>query len=373
MCKAVSPYDSGLGIPLERGRPGRAVRFAPVLMLGSGISQYVGASLAVGLFAVAPALSVAWGRVLAGGLIMLAWRRSIPRLAGGGFDWRAFGKAALFGAILGAMNLCFYVAIDHISLGTAVALEYLGPVLLAALTGRGWKVRLRILLAGTGVFLISCWVGVDLSDPQVAIGVGFAFLAGLFWAFYIWVGRKVAMGGRGLDLLAGPCAWLHSSICPWGHPASGRSSPIGSCLFFLVCVGALSSALPYGIDQIVMKSLPAATVALLNSLLPVTSVLVGLVMLELVPNWAEVAGIALVSVAVALATSPAPPETSRAPIGVHSARWAADPHGHSTEQSHPGAAAEGIVRGSIRAAVRLCRMPPPGEHRAVGERTRATS
>ncbi len=292
--------------PWRGAARGRAVRFAPVLMLGSGISQYVGASLAVGLFAVAPALSVAWGRVLAGGLIMLAWRRSVPRLAGGGFDWRAFGKAALFGAILGAMNLCFYVAIDHISLGTAVALEYLGPVLLAALTGRGWKVRLGILLAGTGVFLIS-WVGVDLSDPQVAIGVGFAFLAGLFWAFYIWVGRKVAMGGRGLDSLAWAMCVAALVYLPLGAPGIGPIFADWKLLFFLVCVGALSSALPYGIDQIVMKSLPAATVALLNSLLPVTSVLVGLVMLGQVPNWAEVAGIALVSVAVALATSPAHP------------------------------------------------------------------
>ena len=294
--------DSAVSAP---GR-GAAARFAPFLMLGSGISQYVGASLAVGLFAVAPALSVAWGRILAGGLIMMLWRRAIPRLPAGGFDWRTFGKAAIFGVILGAMNLSFYMAIDRISLGTAVALEYLGPVLLAALTGRGWKARLGILLAAAGVFLIS-WAGVDISDPSVAIGVAFAFLAGVFWAFYIWVGRKVAVGGRGLDSLAWAMCVAALVYLPLGAPGIGPIVVDWKLLLFLVCVGALSSALPYGIDQIVMKSLPAATVALLNSLLPVTSVVVGLVMLRQIPNWAEVTGIALVSIAVALATSPAHP------------------------------------------------------------------
>lgn len=102
--------------------PGRAARFAPFLMLASGVSMYVGASLAVSLFAVASAISVAWGRVLAGGIIMLLWRRSVPRTSEGAFDWRMLGKAAIFGVVLGAMNLCFYFAIDRIALGTAVAL-----------------------------------------------------------------------------------------------------------------------------------------------------------------------------------------------------------------------------------------------------------
>lgn len=304
---------SGSGRATAGRRGGRAARWAPFLMLGSGVSQYVGASLAVGLFAVAPALSVGWGRIVAGGIIMLVWRRSVPRRPDGKFDWRAFGAAALFGTILGAMNLRFYVAIDHISLGTAVALEYLGPVLLAAMTGRGWKVRFGIVLAGAGVFLIS-WAGVDLGDPRVAVGVGFAFLAGLFWACYIWVGRKVAVAGRGLDSLAWAMCVAALVYVPLGAPGIGPILADWKLLFFLVCVGALSSALPYGIDQIVMKALPAATVALLNSLLPVTSVVVGLVMLRQIPNGAEIGGIALVSIAVALATTPShPPRRMRFP------------------------------------------------------------
>ncbi len=301
MSSQSSTPHSGAGRASAGG--GRAARFAPFLMLASGVSMYVGASLAVSLFAVAPAVSVAWGRVLAGGIIMLLWRRAVPRTAVGALDWRMFGKAAIFGVVLGAMNLCFYFAIDRIALGTAVALEYLGPVVLAALTGRGRKVRLGILFAAAGVFLIS-WAGVDMSDPRVAGGAGFAFLAGLFWAFYIWLGRKIAVDGHGLDSLAWAMAVAALVYLPLGAPGIGPVLADWKLLFFLVSVGAMSSALPYAIDQVVMKALPAATVALLNSLLPVTSLLVGLVMLFQVPNWAEVGGLLLVSVAVALATAP---------------------------------------------------------------------
>lgn len=311
--RSSSPAGGGAGAGGSAGAAGagggRAARFAPLLLLASGVSMYVGASLAVSLFAAASAVSVAWGRVLAGGIVMLLWRRSLPRTPEGSFDWRMLGKAAIFGVVLGAMNLCFYLAIDRIALGTAVALEYLSPVLLAALTGRGWKVRLGIFLAAAGVFLIS-WAGVDMSDPRVAVGVGFALLAGLFWAFYIWLGRKIAVDGHGLDSLAWAMAVAALVYLPIGAPGIGPVFSDWKLLLFLVCVGVMSSALPYAIDQVVMKALPAATVALLNSLLPVTSLLVGLIMLAQIPNWAEVGGLLLVSAAVALATAPERPRSS---------------------------------------------------------------
>ncbi|MDN6486187.1 EamA family transporter [Ancrocorticia populi] len=292
MSDAVSPQSQS----------GRASIWAPMLMLGSGISQYVGASFAVGLFAVAPAISVGWGRIAAAAIIMLVWRRALPRRPDGSFDWHMLGRAALFGIVLGGMNLNFYMAIDRIPLGTAVSIEYIGPVLLAALTGRGWRVRTGITLAALGVFLIS-WAGVDMSDPSVAAGVGFVLLAGLFWALYIWIGRKVAIGGRGLDSLSWAMMVAGLVYIPLGAPGIGPIVSDWKLLLALFAVGTLSSALPYGIDQIVMRKIPAPTMALLTSLLPVTSLLVGLVMLQQIPNWAEVTGLILVSIAVALATS----------------------------------------------------------------------
>ena len=174
------------------------------------------------------------------------------------------GRAALFGIVLGGMNLNFYMAIDRIPLGTAVSIEYIGPVLLAALTGRGWRVRTGITLAALGVFLIS-WAGVDMSDPSVAAGVGFVLLAGLFWALYIWIGRKVAIGGRGLDSLSWAMMVAGLVYIPLGAPGIGPIVSDWKLLLALFAVGTLSSALPYGIDQIVMRKIPAPTMALLTS------------------------------------------------------------------------------------------------------------
>jgi len=284
-------------------------RWAPALLLGAGISQYVGASLAVGLFAAAPALAVGWGRIAGAAVLLLLWRRTLPRDSNGDFSWRVLGAAAIFGLALGAMNLTFYLAIDRIPLGTAVSLEYLGPVVLAVATGRGWKTRLGAALAIGGVFLIS-WAGVDLGDADVAAGVTAALAAGAFWALYIWLGRRVAVGGRGLDSLAWAMTVAALVYAPLGV---GDIAPIATnlrLLLLMLTVAALSSVLPYGVDQIVMRSLRASTFALLSSLLPATSLLVGLVVLRQVPNAAEVFGLIAISAAVALATSPQVPESS---------------------------------------------------------------
>ena len=63
---------------------------APVLFLGSGFTQYCGAALAIGLFAVIPAASVAWWRLAVSAVVLLAWRRPWRRKSVSVF-WRIFG------------------------------------------------------------------------------------------------------------------------------------------------------------------------------------------------------------------------------------------------------------------------------------------
>ena len=278
-------------------------RVAPFVLIASGIIQYVGAAIAVSLFAHANSVSVGWGRLLTACIMLGLWRRPWPRTSSGAFDWRTLRTSALFGLMLASMNITFYLAIERIALGTTVALEFLGPVALAALTGRGWKVRTGIGFALAGVFLIS-WVGVDISDRSVQIGVFWALVAGGFWAFYMWMGRKIATSGNPLDgltlgIAAGVLAYAPIAA-PGFAPILGSWKLLG--LMFLV--GLCSSVIQNGLDQVIMKALPPARFALLNSLLPAISLGVGLVTMGQIPTWGEAAGLACVTVAVALATSP---------------------------------------------------------------------
>ena len=73
-----------------------------------------------------------WLRQLGASVVLLAWRRP------GRAAWRGkvFWLAALFGMVTAVMNLAFYEAIARLPLGTAVALEFVGPVLVAAFGSR---------------------------------------------------------------------------------------------------------------------------------------------------------------------------------------------------------------------------------------------
>ncbi len=138
---------------------------APLLFLLSGLTQYVGAAVAVRLFGTLSPTTVAWLRISVAAVLLLAWAR----------PWRAplrgrhLATAAAFGVVLAAMNVSFYLAIAHLPLGTAVAVEFLGPVTIAAITGRGWRDRTAIGVALVGVVLLA---GVSLRmGPGARVGL----------------------------------------------------------------------------------------------------------------------------------------------------------------------------------------------------------
>ncbi|MGC5627566.1 EamA family transporter [Georgenia sp. Z1344] len=300
----------------SRGGPGRGGALSravgkvppPVYFLMSGTSSYVGSGLAVGLFASSPALAVGWGRILVASLILVAWRRPWRRWPRE-HPWTALGWTVAFGLALGGTNLLFYESIARLPLGTAVSLEYLSPVILAAIGGRGWLARAAVVLAFAGVATIG-GLGVDLTDPDQLVGTIYALLAGATWAMYMFVGQRQAARVPGADTLAVGLAIAAVVYAPVGLPGSGPLFRPEN-LLFVVAVAVLSSVVPYVIDQVAFRRLTAAMFALLSSLLPVTSLLVGLVLLGQVPNAAEIAGLVMVSVAVGLASRPAPPRQGR--------------------------------------------------------------
>ena len=273
---------------------------APLLFVAGGLSMYLGAAVAVWLFAEIDPAGVAWLRQLGAALVLLAWRRP------GRYAWRgrAFWLAALFGLVTAGMNVVFYEAIARLPLGTAVALEFVGPVLVAAFGSRTRRDVAALLLVLCGVFLIA-----DVQWAGSTLGVLFALAAAVLWAGYIVLGKRVADVGLGVDGLAVGFAVATVVLVPLAL-GTGPVWTSPRLLLLGIGVGVAATVVPYVLDQVVLRRLGQASFALLLALLPVTATTVGLVVLGQVPTVPEALGILAVVVGLTLRTrEPARPET----------------------------------------------------------------
>ena len=270
-----------------------ADRVPPQLFIvGSGLIQYVGAAVAVVAFAAVEPASVAWWRAATGALVLCAWRRPWRD----GLSRRDLAASTLFGVVLVAMNSSFYEAIARLPLGTAVSIEFVGPVAVAVLRGRGWAPRVAALLALAGVACIG-GLGLDLSQGRVRAGLAWILAAALAWALYIVLGQRVASTRSGVTNLALGCFFA-----PVLGPGASVALTDSRLFAAVVGVGLLSTVVPYSLEALALTRLPAATFALFTALLPASSAVVGALMLRQVPAPAELAGLVLVSVAVWIAS-----------------------------------------------------------------------
>src|SRR2546426_2331539 len=119
----------------------------------SAVFHYLGPAFAVLLFQRVDVLGVAWLRIATAAVVFAAWRRpwrSIRQLAQRD-RWTLLG----LGTVLGAMNCCFYLAIARLPLGTVGAIEFLGPIALAALGARTGRNLAALASATLGVLLLT--------------------------------------------------------------------------------------------------------------------------------------------------------------------------------------------------------------------------
>lgn len=279
--------------------PGTGIA-APAVMLASGLSLYAGAAVAVGLFDALPPVIVAWFRISAAAVILLVLVRPGVRA----FLGRTGAQAAVYGIATMGMNMSFYEAIARLPLGTAVAVEFLGPVLVAALGSRNVRDWLALVLALAGVVVISGAVWSTSAD-----GLFFALLAGGLWAVYILVGTRIVGGSTSprksmtVGFTIAAVLALPVMVAVWPDTvvtAEGVTLPATQLLALALGLGVLSAVIPYSLDQVVMRMAGASYFALLQALLPVTAALLGAVALGQWLSVPEIIGIVLVVAAVAL-------------------------------------------------------------------------
>ncbi|MDQ0991511.1 DMT family transporter [Streptomyces sp. V3I7] len=286
---AVVP-DAVAASPAAGGAPrgfGSFGSLGPVgLVLAGGISVQFGGALAVTLMPRAGALGVVTLRLVAAAVILLLVCR--PRLRGHSrADW---GTVIVFGAAMGAMNGLFYEAVARIPLGPAVTLEVLGPLALSVLASRRAINALWAALALAGVFLLGGGGFSDL-DP---LGVGFALGAGTMWAAYIIFSARTGRRFPQADGLALAMAVAALLFVPLGIAESGGKLLHPTTLALGSAVAVLSSVLPYTLELLALRRLPASTFAILMSLEPAIAATAGFFVLHQALSLTEAAAIALV-------------------------------------------------------------------------------
>ncbi|MCH0542957.1 EamA family transporter [Streptomyces sp. MUM 203J] len=266
---------------------GPAKGAGPVALVVAGaLSVQFGAAVAVLLMPRAGALGVVTLRLALAAVVLLLVCR--PRLRGHSrADW---GTVVAFGAAMAGMNICIYQAIVRIPMGAAVTLEVLGPLLLSVLASRRLVNAVWAALALGGVVLLSGG-GFDRLDP---VGAGFALAAGAMWATYIVFSARTGRRFPQADGLALAMAVGALLSLPLGLAESGGALAVPSTLALGLAVALLSSVLPYTLELIALRRLPAPTFAVLMSLEPAVAALAGFLVLHQALSLLDAAAIALV-------------------------------------------------------------------------------
>jgi inner membrane transporter RhtA len=283
-------------------RPVASVMLPVLLLLVAMFSIQVGASMAKSLFPVvgalgATSLRLGFGTLLLW-LVLRPWR----------MPWRTLPWKMLlgYGISLGVMNSLFYLALQTVPLGIAIALEFTGPLGLALLGSRRPRDVAWVALAVAGLLLLVPWSSQHAAlDP---LGVAYALGAGLCWALYIVFGQK-AGAEHGAQTVALGAAIAALVAVPWGVLESGMALLAPALLPIGLGVAVLSMALPYSLEMVALTRLPTSTFGMLMSLEPAIGALCGFVFLHEhlgMLQWLAILAVVIASAGATLGARAAP-------------------------------------------------------------------
>ncbi|MET9515476.1 EamA family transporter [Streptomyces sp. NPDC002994] len=270
------------------GTGGRlGARLGPVAMVvAGGLSVQFGSAVAVTIMPSTGAAGVVALRLAVAAVILLVVCR--PRVRGyARADW---GTIAAFGLAMAGMNGLFYQALDRIPLGVAVTLEVLGPLALSVFASRRAMSIVWAALALGGVALLSGG-GFDRLDP---VGAAYAVAAGGCWAAYILFSARTGRRFPQADGLALAMAVAALISLPIGLAEAGSGLLEPRTVALGVAVALMSSVLPYTLELLALRRLPAATFAVLMSLEPAIAAVAGFLVLHQALSTTDALAIALV-------------------------------------------------------------------------------
>ena len=259
------------------------------------VSVQAGASLAKQLFPLVGATGATTLRLVTGTLVL--WLVLRPWRTRTALPWKWL---LAYGVALGTMNTVFYLALQRIPLGIAVAIEFVGPLAVAIAGSRRAIDFVWVALAVAGLLLLVPW---DQARQTLdVVGMLLALLAGVCWALYIVFGQRLGMD-HGPRMVAYGSLVAMCVAAPWGIAHAGAALLAPALLPLALGVGVLSMALPYGLEMAALARLPARTFGLLMSLEPAVAALCGLLFLHerLGPlQWLAIAAIMAASAGATL-------------------------------------------------------------------------
>lgn len=270
----------------------------------------LGLAASIGLAGTLGSEGVAWLRLAWAAVILVAiarpWRLRYSRAT--------LGICALLGLATAGMTLAFMRAVETIPLGTASALEFMGPLSVAIIQGRG-RGRWWALVAAAGVLgLTEPWQGsADLA------GVLFALVGAACWALYVLLTQRAgdAVDGIGALAISMPIAAIAATVVV-GPEVIGRMDL--PALVIGLGLGLLLPVIPFSLELLALRRLTASAFGTLMCLEPAIAMVVGLLFLQQIPSPAAIAGIVLVILAGVGATRTGRRDpTAGAPAAVDSA------------------------------------------------------
>ena len=263
--------------------PKSAAGAVGMVLLGATTVQW-SAAIVAPIFKVAgPAATSAW-RFLIGAVVLLVLSR--PNLRR--WSKRQWLGALALGVATAFMNLCFFQAIARINLGTAVAVEYLGPFLVAALGKRTLKHLAFVLIAACGVLALAR-PGGNLS----VVGLLFAAGSGVGWAAYAFASHFVGDENEGFGGLAMSMA-VSTVICFPFLPSSVMPMIHHGLLPRMALASVAAVVIGFGAEMQALRRVPPSILSVLLALDPAMAFLVGFLVLgQPIVGW-DLLGLALV-------------------------------------------------------------------------------